>query len=140
MVNFQRVLGELKRTAYTGLGTFGSATVGNLLSDNLPVDQMGVSVAQYALGGGAAYFVDDRMNVRETRGLDLDVGEAAYFASHGVGAAGFAEAAEMVSGGSAQSSMVEVREVNRGSSNSGSSQHRSGRNAVTQRDFLADVG
>lgn len=119
MVDFDRVIGEVKRTAYTGLGTFGSATVGNLLDEYVPGDNVAVAGSQMALGAGAAYVVDDRMNVRRTSGTDLEVDEAVYFASHGVGAAGFAELADILTEGSstAQSNMVEVREVDRSRSN-----------------------
>lgn len=108
-----RVLGELKRTGYVGLGVFGSTFVGNILDDFVPGGDVGVAAGQYAAGSGAAYFVNRRMNASDTRGLQFNMGEAVQHASRGVGAAGFAEAADLVRSDSPQTgataNTVEVR-------------------------------
>lgn len=114
MVDMERVLGEIKRTAYVGVGTFGSSFIGGTLADNLPVGDVGVSGVQALAGAGAASFIAERQGRQSTTsGLSFDVNEMARHASYGVGGAGFAELADSVrSGSSGQSQsgdMIEVR-------------------------------
>jgi len=116
MVDMQRVLGEIKRTAYVGVGTFGSSFIGGTLADQLPVGDVGVSGVQALAGAGAATFISERQGrTTMTSGLTFDVNEMARHASYGVGGAGFAELADSVRGSGGSSSqgqsknMVEVR-------------------------------
>lgn len=114
-MDFKRVLGEVKRTAYVGVGTFASASVGNGIESVLPDSVSGgqgssaVALSQVVLGATSAAVVDDRLNSRETRGLKFDMGEAGRHAAYGVGGAGFAELADELTEGSTQQEMVQVR-------------------------------
>lgn len=101
MVDMEAILGELKRTAYVGIGTFGSAMVGDFLADVIPGGDMAVAAGQYAVGSGVAFISVDRLDARQTRGLKFDMGEAARHAGYGVGGAGFAELADVVRGDTA---------------------------------------
>jgi len=113
MVDMERVLGEIKRTAYVGVGTFGSSFIGGALADNLPVGDVGVSGVQALAGAGAASFIAERQGRQSTTsGLSFDVNEMARHASYGVGGAGFAELADSVRGSGSSSQgqdMIEVR-------------------------------
>lgn len=109
MVDMEAVLGEVKRTAYVGAGTFASASVGNFLDDFVPGGDVGVAAAQMLGGAGAAAVADDRLGGRNTRGLTFDAGEFAKHASYGIGGAGFAEAADNLTEGGSQGQLVEVR-------------------------------
>lgn len=109
MVDFDAVLGEVKRTAYVGIGTFASASVGNVLDGRVPGGNVGVASAQALAGAGGAYVAQSRMGGRQTNGLDFDMGEAARHAAYGVGGSGFAEAADSLTGEtSQQGQLVEV--------------------------------
>jgi len=114
MVDMQRVLGEIKRTAYVGVGTFGSSFIGGAMADVLPVGDLGVSGVQALAGAGVASFIAERQGRQTTTsGLSFDVNEMARHASYGVGGAGFAELADSVQSGSSSQSqsgdMIEVR-------------------------------
>lgn len=127
MVDMQAVLGEIKRTAYVGAGTFASSFVGGVLSDQLPVGDIGVSGAQMLAGAGAAAYISDQRGAGQmTRGLDVDVNEAGRHAAYGLGGAGFAELAENIQSGSSSQSqsgdMIEVRTRSNASSNGSYSQ------------------
>lgn len=136
MVDFDLVLGEIKRTAYVGAGTFASASVGNFLEDFVPGGDVGVASAQMLAGAGGAYVARERLGGRRnTDGLDIDVGEAARHASYGVGGAGFAELADSITeDGTTNAEMVEVRtRSNAGSSSSSQTQSQ------TREDISLDV-
>lgn len=142
MVDMDAVLGEVKRTAYVGLGTFGSALVGNGLSRLLPgddVSDVAVAGGQAVVGAGAASLAELRMDPMETEGLGFDFGEAAQHVGYGVGGAGFAEAADLLSQDGGGSEVVEVRTRSNASratstSNVSKEQHNE------REEFLADIG
>lgn len=97
MVDMERVLGEIKRTAYVGVGTFGSTYVGNFLDEHMPGGDPAVAASQALAGAGAAVAVDEYIGgPRSTRGLDFDSGEMMRYASYGVGGAGFAELGDVL--------------------------------------------
>lgn len=111
MVDMERVLGEIKRTAYVGVGTFGSSFIGGTLADALPVGDVGVSGVQTLAGAGAASFIAERQGRQTTTtGLTFDVNEMARHASYGIGGAGFAELADSLrASASSGQEMIEVR-------------------------------
>jgi len=141
MVDFQRVLGELKRTAYVGTGTWASASVGGFLDEMAPdgVGDVAISSGQALAGSVAAHLVDERMGVDETQGMTVDFGEAAYHASHGVGGAGFAEMVDLVTEGQTSGSSNDVVEVTT-RSHASRSVDNDGRSAREEEKFMADVG
>jgi len=110
MVDMESVLAEVKRTAYVGAGTFASSTVGGFLDDYVPGGNLGVAAGQALAGAGVAVGADEYLDSRNTRGLDISMGEMVRHVGYGVGGAGFAEAGDAVSTGSSeQGQMVEVR-------------------------------
>lgn len=138
MVDMDRVLGEIKRTTYVGLGSFASSYVGNFLDDFIPGGNAGVGAAQMLAGAGAAAYIGGSRGGSMTSGLDFDTNEMIRHVGYGVGGAGFADIANalnndaLLSGQYGQSEMVEVR------TRSNASQHTPSHNSTDTSQTVAE--
>lgn len=115
-MDFDLVQTKLLRGAYVGAGSFASSFAGNLMSEHLPISDMGVSAGKVALGVGVS------IGAEEVIGDDDSIpNEAAEFAGYGVQGAGFAELANTLQTGADTGSTVSVRSKRTGQDTSSSS-------------------
>lgn len=124
------------RSIGTGLGVLGSSSVGDFISNNSSLGNVGVGLGQFAVGHGVALATEQDMvsgllGSRRRKGMILDGVE---HVGHGVAGAGFAEAGETFRTQTSQQADEVVRVEADASRSSGNQSEE-----VTERPFSADV-